>query len=217
MTNPIDGKTVVATVERVAARMQALRDELTRLDAAVGDGDLGITASKGASAVLDYMEANDPGDDLGKFLAGMGMAFNRAAPGTMGTLIATALMRAGKVARGEASLDPSILAQMLEAADVGIQERGKAKPGDKTVIDALHPAAEAFSDALERGENLEAAGDAMLQAAREGRDAIVPLRSQVGRASWVGERTENQPDPGAVLCVEMLEVIVDPGSSTDDA
>jgi dihydroxyacetone kinase len=217
MTNPIDGKTVVATVERVAARMQALRDELTRLDAAVGDGDLGITASKGASAVLDYMEANDPGDDLGKFLAGMGMAFNRAAPGTMGTLIATALMRAGKVARGEASLDPSILAQMLEAADVGIQERGKAKPGDKTVIDALHPAAEAFSDALERGENLEAAGDAMLQAAREGRDAIVPLRSQVGRASWVGERTENQPDPGAVLCVEILEAIIDPGSSTDDA
>ena len=86
---------------------------------------------------------------------------------------------------------------------------GKAKPGDKTVIDALHPAAEAFSDAVERGEDLGVAGDAMVEAAREGRDAIIPLRSQVGRASWVGERTENQPDPGAVLCVEILEAILD--------
>jgi dihydroxyacetone kinase len=195
--------------------MHEIRDELTRLDAAVGDGDLGITASKGATAVLEYASANDPGDDLGKFLLGMGMAFNRAAPGTMGTLIATALMRAGKVARGQAVLDAPMLAKMLEAADVGIQERGKAKPGDKTVIDALHPAAEAFYAAVERGEELEAAGTAMLHAAREGRDAIIPLRSQVGRASWVGERTENQPDPGAVLGVEILEAIVDcnPGGS----
>jgi dihydroxyacetone kinase len=187
--------------------MHELRDTLTRLDAAVGDGDLGITASKGATAVREYVAANEPGDDLGKFLAGMGMAFNRAAPGTMGTLIATALMRAGKEVRGRAALDAPALARMLEAADMGIQERGKAKPGDKTVIDALHPAAEAFSEAVEQGEGLSAAGDAMLQAAREGRDAIVPLRSQVGRASWVGERTENQPDPGAVLGVEILEAI----------
>jgi dihydroxyacetone kinase len=187
--------------------MYELRDTLTRLDAAVGDGDLGITASKGAAAVREYVAANEPGDDLGRFLAGMGMAFNRAAPGTMGTLIATALMRAGKEVRGRAALDAPALARMLEAADMGIQERGKAKPGDKTVIDALHPAAEAFSEAVEQGEGLSAAGDAMLQAAREGRDAIVPLRSQVGRASWVGERTENQPDPGAVLGVEILEAI----------
>jgi phosphoenolpyruvate---glycerone phosphotransferase subunit DhaL len=205
----LTGDTLVAAAERAAARMHELRDELTRLDAAVGDGDLGITASKGATAVRAYVSDTDPGDDLGKFLVGMGMAFNRAAPGTMGTLIATALMRAGKEARGQSVLDAPMLARMLEAADVGIQERGKAKPGDKTVIDALHPAAEAFSAAIERGEDLDTAGDAMVQAAREGRDAIVPLRSQVGRASWVGERTENQPDPGAVLCVEILEAIVE--------
>jgi dihydroxyacetone kinase len=207
MTHTISGDAVVEAAERAAARMHELRDTLTRLDAAVGDGDLGITASKGAAAVREYVAANEPGDDLGRFLAGMGMAFNRAAPGTMGTLIATALMRAGKEVRGRAALDAPALARMLEAADMGIQERGKAKPGDKTVIDALHPAAEAFSEAVEQGGGLSAAGDAMLQAAREGRDAIVPLRSQVGRASWVGERTENQPDPGAVLGVEILEAI----------
>jgi dihydroxyacetone kinase len=208
MTTTIHGEAVIAAAERAAARMEARKDTLTRLDAAVGDGDLGITAAKGAAAVRAYVAANDPGGDLGKFLLGMGMAFNRAAPGTMGTLIATALMRAGKAARGQTALDAPMLARMLEAADVGIQERGKAKPGDKTVIDALHPAAEAFSAAIARGEDLGAAGDAMVRAAREGRDAIIPLRSQVGRASWVGERTENQPDPGAVLCVEILEAVV---------
>jgi dihydroxyacetone kinase len=107
---------------------------------------------------------------------------------------------------------------MLHAADVGIQERGKAKPGDKTIVDAVHPAAEAFSEAIEEGQNLDDAASRMLEAAREGRDAVIPLRSKIGRASWVGERTENQPDPGTVLFVRVVETVLgaeytDPGST----
>jgi dihydroxyacetone kinase len=146
------------------------------------------------------------------------MAINRAAPSTMGTLIATGLMRAGKEARGQASLEGPTLSRMLRAADAGVRERGKAQPGDKTLVDALHPAAEAFAGAIEAGESLAAAGQALLRAAREGRDAVIPLQSKIGRAAWVGERTAGQPDPGTVLFVQMVEAALgaeysEPGST----
>lgn len=218
MAEMIDGTDVIAAIERVAERMLALRDPLNQLDAAVGDGDLGITAAKGASALRAYVSEHPPEDDLGTFLFGLGRAFNNVAPSTMGTLLATALMRAGREVRGMATLDDEALARMLTAADLGIQERGKAQPGDKTVVDALHPAAVAFSAAVERGEGRATAAIAMLEAARQGRDAAIALRSKIGRASWVGERTEGQPDPGTVLIVQILETIArapytEPGSS----
>jgi dihydroxyacetone kinase len=219
MGEQIDGRDVVAAIERVAARLVELRDRLNRLDAAVGDGDLGITAAKGASALREYVAASPPEEDLGKFFFGLGRAFNNKAPSTMGTLLATALMRGGREVRGCDTLDDEALAQMLTAADVGIQERGKAQPGDKTIVDALHPAAVAFAQAIEQGEEREAAAEAMLEAARAGRDAAISLRSKIGRASWVGERTEGQPDPGTVLLVQILEAVVgtahtEPGSSS---
>ena len=208
MSELVDGAQIAAAVERVAARLPELRDELNQLDAAMGDGDLGITVAKGAVALQEYTAANPPGDDLGKYLAGLGMAFNKAASSTMGALTATALMRAGKEARGLRNLDAATLAKMLTAADAGVQERGKARPGDKTLVDALHPAAEAFAAAVAQGKTLHEAGEALLQAAREGRDAAIPLRSRMGRASWVGERTEGQPDPGMVLFVQVIEAIL---------
>ena len=218
MTETIGATEVVRAIEVACARIIELRSYLTELDAAMGDGDLGINMAKGAAAVQTHLAGNAPDDDLGKFLIGMGMAFNRAASSTMGTLIATALMRAGKEARGQAALDAPTLARMAQAADVGIQERGKAKPSDKTVVDALHPAAEALADAIARGEGLTAAGQAALAAARQGRDAVIPSRSKIGRAAWVGERTEGQPDPGTVLFVHILEVLLsealsEPGST----
>jgi dihydroxyacetone kinase len=218
MSETIDGVRVSAAVKRVANRLTELRDLLNRLDAAVGDGDLGITASKGAAGLMAYVDSKSPGEDLGKFIAGLGMAYNRAGPGTTGALIAMALMRAGKEARGVSVLDGETMARMLQAADAGVQERGKAKPGDKTIVDALHPAAKAFREAIENGQSLATAAESMLQAARAGRDAAIPLRSKIGRASWVGERTEGQPDPGTVLFVQALEAVLgtaysEPGSS----
>lgn len=197
-------------LQRAGNRMIALRDRLNELDAAMGDGDTGISVSKGGAALLDFVSANplNEGDDIGKYLANAGMALNRAASSTMGTLLATALMRMGKEAKGVSALDAGLLARMLAAADAGIQERGKAKPGDKTIVDALHPAAVAFTEAVARGEDLHQATHAMLAAARQGRDAAVALRSNIGRASWVGERTVGKLDPGTVLCVELLEALV---------
>lgn len=202
---------VTAALKRAGETMIALRDHLNELDSAMGDGDTGISVSKGGAALVAYVEATllNEGDDIGKYLANAGMAFNRAAPSTMGTLLATALMRMGKEAKGAMTLDATMLVKMISAADAGIQERGKARPGDKTIVDALHPAAQAFAAAIERGESIEGAAQAMLDAAKRGRDAAIPLRSNIGRASWVGERTENKLDPGTALCVQVLEALVE--------
>jgi dihydroxyacetone kinase-like protein len=214
----IEAEQLVPAIERAADQMIEMRDTLNRLDAALGDGDTGITASKCGAGVKEYLSQNKPEGSLGKYLINLGMAVNRAAPSSLGTLIATALMRAGKAAQDLSSLDGPAIARMLTAADVGIQERGKAKPGDKTIVDALHPAAEAFSAAVQADVCLEDAAQHMLDAARKGRDSVIASRSKIGRAAWVGERTENQPDPGAVLLVAIIEAVLEveisqPGST----
>lgn len=195
-------------LRRVANALAAEESYLTELDQAMGDGDLGITAAKIAAALKMHVTDAEEADP-GKYLAGAGMAVGRAASSSFGTLLATALMRAGKEVRGKDELTRHDLARMLEAADAGIQERGKAKPGDKTVIDAVHPAAQAFSRAVAEDESLETAAERMLKAAEGGRDAVRPLRSKVGRSSWVGERTEGKVDPGCAAAVIILKALLD--------
>jgi dihydroxyacetone kinase-like protein len=197
---------VLAAMGRAARALEAAHDRLTELDQAMGDGDLGITAVKIAGALNDYMKV-DPGEDLGKWLSGAGMAVNRAASSTMGTLLATGLMRAGKQARGLPALTPGDLAAMLQAADLGIQERGKAQLGQKTLVDALHPATEAFAAAIQQGCELREAGTRMAAAAQAGCDRVTPLKSSTGRASWVGERTVGLVDPGCEAIVILLKAL----------
>jgi phosphoenolpyruvate---glycerone phosphotransferase subunit DhaL len=216
----ITNSDIVNALIRAATWLVALRDKLNELDAAMGDGDSGLTAEKGATGLQSYLASNPPTADLGKWLAQAGMAYNKAAPSTMGALMATAFMRAGKEVMGKAEIDNTDLAKMFLAASLGIQERGKAKPGDKTIVDAWHPAAEAFQRAVENGSSLQEAGRLALEAARKGRDAAIPLRSTVGRANWVGERTEGKADPGTVFFVGALEAILnaepsEPGSTLE--
>ena len=115
----------------------------------------------------------------------------------MGTLLATALMRAGKVAKGKSELTTEERSGGCFTLPMwAFKSGGKAKPGDKTIIDALHPAAAAFSEAVQRGESLQEAGEKMVTAARAGLESVTPKRSKIGRAGWVGERTEGKVDPG---------------------
>jgi dihydroxyacetone kinase len=192
---------------RVAADLKANEEMITELDQAVGDGDLGITAVKVAEA-LEAAAGKASATDIGKLLAETGMALNRAAPSTMGTLTATALMQAGKVVLGKERLAVADLPLLLNAATTGVETRGKARLGDKTLLDALRPASDAFSAALAAGQPLAAAAAAMLAAARDGRDRVTPLRNKIGRASWLGERTEGRVDPGCAFAVVALTAIV---------
>ena len=97
----------------------------------------------------------------------------------------------------------------LQVGQDVVARLGKAQPGDKTVIDALHPAAQAFATAVEAGQSLAEAGAAALAAAQAGRDRVTPLRSKIGRAGWVGERTEGKVDPGCEAFVIMLASLLD--------
>lgn len=206
MSNAIHAAEIVEAVRRASQTLVDQRDYLTSLDQAMGDGDMGITMGKIGEALLEYIGAN-PIDDIGKYLFALGTACNKAAPSTMGTLTAGALMSAGKVVRGQTELKASDVVAMFQAADEGIQTRGKAKPGDKTIVDALHPASEAFSKAVEAGASLREASTAAVHAAETGRDSVTPLRSKVGRASWVGERTEGKVDAGCAMFVLVLQAV----------
>jgi dihydroxyacetone kinase len=129
--------------------------------------------------------------DIGTILTKSGLAFNGTAASTIGALFATACLRAGRVVQGKQAIGLPDLAAMAAAAAAGIQERGKAQRGDKTVLDALLPAATA----------LQAAAEAGVQ-------ATIPLKAQVGRAAWIAERSVGHPDPGATSFALMLKSAV---------
>jgi len=208
MNAGLDGAAVAAAVARIGAELVAQEAALTALDQQMGDGDLGITLSKIGLALQAFVESTPVEGDLGKWLGKAGMAANRAGSSSFGTLLATALLRGGKAVAGKATLTGEDLAAFLAAADAGVQERGKAQLGDKTVIDALHPAAEAFGAAVAAGKSVAEAGQAALAAAQAGRDRVTPLRSKIGRAGWVGERTEGKVDPGCEALVMMLGALL---------
>lgn len=204
-----EASSVLGALRRAATALEEGADHLTELDQAVGDGDLGITAGNIARALREAADAasSEPEADLGKLVAKVGMAVNRAASSSFGTLFATALMRAGKAARGKERLDAETLADMFDAADEGLQERGKARPGDKTVIDVVNPAAAAFREAVSAGQPVGVAAARALEAGQQGLDAVTPLQSKIGRAGWVGERTKGQVDPGGAAGLLVLRAV----------
>jgi len=206
MSSTIQGADVVDAVRRASQMLIDQAPYLTSLDQAMGDGDMGITLGKIGAALLDYTDANAI-DDIGKYLYQLGTAMNKAAPSTMGTLLSGGLMSAGKVVRGKTELEPVDLAAIFQAVNEGIRSRGKANLGDKTIVDAMHPASEAFAAAIQDGAGLPSAAAAAIAAAEAGRDRVTPLRSRVGRASWIGERTEGKLDPGCAMFVLLLKTI----------
>lgn len=208
MNENVTSEAVVAAVMRVGKALVESEEYLTALDQQMGDGDLGITLSKIGGALVEFAGSTPVDGDIGKWLGKAGMAANKAGSSSFGTLLATAFMRGGKVVAGQSELAAADLAAMFTAADVGVQERGKAQLGDKTVVDALHPAALAFAAAVDAGDPLPSAAASALAAAEAGRDQVTPLRSKIGRASWVGERTEGKVDAGCEALVLMLNALI---------
>jgi phosphoenolpyruvate---glycerone phosphotransferase subunit DhaL len=202
-------QSVVGAVRRAGWAVVNHEEQLTALDQAMGDGDLGITLSKIGQALIEYADSTPVDGDLGKWLGKAGMVANKAGSSSFGTLLATALMRGGKAVTGTNEWSDQDLATVFQAADAGVQERGKAQVGDKTVIDAMHPAAMAFAAAIAEGKASKEAGRAALAAATAGRDSVTPLRSKIGRAGWVGERTEGQVDPGCEAFIIILSALVE--------
>ena len=188
-------------IRAMAASMSENREHLTQLDAAIGDADHGTNMSRGFEAVLERLEgASSPQEAL----KAVSMALINKVGGASGPLYGTAFLRAAPELGDEVS--PQEAASALEAALAGVKQRGKAEAGEKTMVDALEPAASAARKAADGGarsvaEVLRAAADA----AREGARATEPLTATKGRASYLGARSAGHVDPGAASTHLLLE------------
>ncbi len=197
---------IVQWLERVAQVLEAQRDYLTQLDAAIGDADHGINMDRGFKKVMERL----PGvreKDIGTILRTAGMALLASVGGAGGPLYGTLFMKAGMAVSGRDALSPQDLGRMLQAAVQGVMERGRAQPGDKTMVDALLPAVQAYHQALEEGASLCQALARAVQAAEEGMKATIPLVARKGRASYLGERSAGHQDPGATSSFFILQAL----------
>jgi dihydroxyacetone kinase-like protein len=178
-----------------AASVADQKENLTALDAAIGDADHGTNMHRGMTAVVDALAT--PAADPAALLKQTGMTLIRSIGGASGPLYGTLFLRMASATTGEATLRPETLAKALRAGVEGVVARGKAEPGDKTMVDALAPALDALDAALGDGAPLAGALRAASAAADAGRDATTPMTARKGRASYLGERSADHQDPGA--------------------
>ncbi len=194
--------------ERIAGVFERQRAFLIELDGKVGDGDLGITMQKGFAAALAAVREHRDGP-VGKTLQRAGMAIAKAAPSTMGTLMATGFMQGGKALGDAGELGPAQLATFWRAFHDGIVARGKARPGDKTLVDVLGPTAQALEAGAAEGRTLGDALDAALAAARSALDATKSMVAQHGKAACFQEKSLGLEDAGATAAFLLVEALRD--------
>jgi dihydroxyacetone kinase-like protein len=179
-------------MKRFAAEMSDHRQELVALDTAIGDGDHGTNMNRGMTKAVERLDAAEQADP-GAVLKTVAMALVSTVGGAAGPLYGTLFLQMGNALAGQDEVDLSAFAAASRKALDGVQARGKAEPGDKTMVDALIPAVEALEAASDLGDGLRAA----VQAAEEGMKATTPLVARKGRASYLGERSKDHQDPGA--------------------
>lgn len=201
---------VAITVACIDA-IEANRKELSDIDGLIGDGDHGINMNKGFQVCKEQL---DPAAlNMSESLRLLGTVLIDRIGGAMGPLYGSLFRAMARVSKNEDRIDARTFAAMLEAAETKVRDMGQCEPGEKTLLDALHPAADAFKKALADGKGFDAALDAMKNAATAGRDATVDMVARKGRASRLGERSKGVPDPGATSCCLILATMADTISS----
>ena len=198
---------VYECLQAIADKIIANKDFLTDLDREIGDADHGVNMARGFAAVLEKVPEDN--DDIGDVLKKTGMALLSTVGGASGPLYGTAYMEAGKVFNGKTKATAGDFSKALELAIAGIQKRGKADKGEKTMLDALMPAKEAFDEAIEAGKDLLEALDNACTAAEDGVEYTKTIAATKGRASYLGDRSIGHQDPGATSATMTLEVIRD--------
>jgi dihydroxyacetone kinase-like protein len=197
LADAVDADALTRWIRRFAELVAEHRDELTALDAAIGDADHGTNMDRGMTAVVDAL-ADAPPTGPGALLKQAGMTLVRTVGGASGPLYGTFFLRmATALGDDTGAVPPEAFAKALRAGLDGVVARGKAEAGDKTMFDALAPAVDTLETELGRGRSLAAALAAATDAAEAGRDATVPLHARKGRASYLGERSVGHQDPGA--------------------
>lgn len=185
-------ETVIDWMTRFAASMQEHRQELVRLDTAIGDGDHGTNMNRGMTKSIEKLEGSEQAD-AGTVLKTVAMALVSSVGGAAGPLYGTLFLQMGNALAGQTEVDLPAYAAAWRKGLEGVQARGKAVAEDKTMVDALIPAVAA----LEAASDLDGGLRAAAQAAEEGMKATTPLLARKGRASYLGERSQGHQDPGA--------------------
>ena len=183
---------VIDWMRKFAQAMEEHREELSRLDAAIGDGDHGTNMARGMRMALDKLQAQEQNDVSG-VLKTVAMALVSSVGGAAGPLYGTLFLQLGTALDGVQEIGLSEYAAAWGKGLQGVQARGKAQPGDKTMVDALVPAVEA----LERASDLDSALREAAAAAERGMKDTIALVARKGRASYLGERSRDHQDPGA--------------------
>lgn len=189
-------------LERTLSAMPFHADELRKLDSALGDGDLGITVESGSNAVLVALAELDNAADIGLVLRTAAKAFSTANPSTFAALIGGGLLAASKTAMGKTELTREDALEIGEAVAARIAERGNAKLGDKTVLDALIPSLDTLRGLNGNGDDPLAA---MINTAAASVQETAHLQSAKGRASWMQERSVGHPDAGATAYLRFIQ------------
>ena len=193
-----------AVVEEMAAAMEENRRLLTKLDSEIGDGDHGNNMNRGFQAVLERLGDADPSTPA-DVLKTVFMTLISKVGGAAGPIYGTAFMEASKALGDKKEVSAEDAADALQAALAGVKKRGKgAEVGDKTIVDALQPAAEAAKVAAGEG-SVAGVFRAAAGAAEAGAESTIPMRARKGRASYLGARAEGHQDPGATSTYLLLD------------
>ncbi|NLF27715.1 MAG: dihydroxyacetone kinase subunit L [Clostridiales bacterium] len=205
MTFPQDKGTEITLA--IVRAIRENRDYLSEVDGLIGDGDHGVNMNKGFSMYAEKIAGQKLG--VSEAFKLLGRTLLGDIGGSMGPLYGTFFIEMSKKARGAEAIDAPLFAAMLGAARDGIFQLGGAKVGDKTLMDALVPAADGFAAAVAEGRRFDEALAAMKAAARAGRDSTRDLVAKIGRASRLGERSLGVLDAGAVSCCLILCAMAD--------
>lgn len=200
----MDNSYLIRLLKEISDIMAENREHLIEMDSIVGDGDLGLTMGDGFKAAYEKV-ADGSITDAGKLLYQAGKAMASAVPSTMGTLMASGLMQAGKVLKGVETLENADVAKLFEAYEAGVANRGKAKVGEKTFIDGIHPAVESLNTAAAEDASLEDMAAGARKAAEEGFQNTTTMLAVHGRAATRGEASRSLEDPGAYVAVLIMK------------
>jgi phosphoenolpyruvate---glycerone phosphotransferase subunit DhaL len=200
----LNSKEIASLLKQMAVDIKSRVEELRELDSVIGDGDMGITIELAANAIKSFFE-NPIADDVGEMLMKCGLSINKVSPSTFGTLLAAGFMGAGRVVSKKTAIDIQDLIKMGNEAISNIKSRGKAEVGDKTMLDSLVPAFDAFKGQMLIGAEINLAVKAAVTAAEAGMQATVGMRAKHGRAQWHQEGSVGVQDAGATAVYYMIE------------
>jgi len=204
MSRAINAVTLIAVLKETAIGWSRFTDELRRLDSITGDGDLGVTVELASKAMTDYL--NNPGEeDIGKLIMKCGLQINKSSPSTFGTLLASAFMEAGKTVLGRKDIEFQDLVLVGQGAIDGVKKRGKAEVGDKTMLDSLVPAVEAYKQAVTNNIDYKVAIEKATEAAKKGMEATKNMKAKYSRASYRPDGGIGVQDAGATATYYLIE------------